>query len=125
MIPIVPFDKKPAKTPQPASSAKNPPQPEKTLFHKRDIGLSRSEMRETLRETTYDPKVKMLRQERVILEKELFPYKKYGPNLSQKDIHDRLFLLTQEKFKAPHTADKLKIEHEINLLNKLKDQKLK
>lgn len=98
---------------------------DKNLFQKRPIGLSRGELRDNLGKTKYDLNVKMSKQERIGLEKELFSYQKYGTNISQEDVNKRISLLNKEKFQTPHTEDKNKIQHEINLLNKLKKQKLK
>ena len=100
------------------------PKIEKPLLQKRSIGLSRSELRQALREMPYDPSIKVMREERVKSEKKLFsPYTKYGPHISQKDVENRLKLLNKEKTRTPSTAEKLKIQHEINLLKKLKDLK--
>ncbi len=98
--------------------------PKKGLFEKRSEGLSRSEFRQVLRKTSYDPNVKMMRDQRVKMEKELFP-QKYGSNISKRDVDKRLLLLNKEKTRTPHTQEKLKIQHEMNLLGKLKNQKLK
>ena len=127
----MPIDKVPPVPPDKKLTVPDFPDPflnkksDKSLFQKRPVGLSRGELRENLKNTKYDPNVKMLKQERVGLEKELFSYQKYGSNISQSDVNRRLLLLNKEKFKAQHTEDKLKIQHEINLLNKLKNQKLK
>jgi len=120
MMPIIPPDKKSLGPEEPFF--KNNPKPEKTLFQKRNIGISRGEFRDSLRKI-YDPKINLSKEERVKLEKELFPYQQYGSDISQGDVVRRISLLEKEKFKSPHTKDKVKIQQEINLLNKLKNQK--
>ena len=103
------------------------PKTEKPLLQKRGgMGASRNELRVALRKMPYDSSIKMMKEERIKEEKKLFsPYAKYKEYISETDNNNRLKLLTKEKAKTPHYADKLKIQHEINLLRKLKELKEK
>ncbi len=87
--------------------------------------FSRPEVRGKFKRVENTNQIKMLREERVRIEKELFPYKDYGSDISEKDINKRISLLKKERFRTPHTADKIKIEHQINLLKKIKGEKPK
>lgn len=91
----------------------------KNIFQKRDIGASREELRHAL-DNAYNPNVNFPRQERVELEKRLFPQEKYGPNISEKDVDKKILQLTKEKHSTPHYDEQVKIQHTIDLLERLK-----
>lgn len=92
----------------------------KSIFEKRSSGASRSELRQAF-DKTWDPNsTNIPKEERIKLEKELFPPDKYGENISEKDVDKEIQKLNQEKAKAQHDADKVKIQHEIDLLKKIK-----
>lgn len=86
--------------------------------------FTRSKVREKFRKVENTFQIKMQREERVKMEKELFPFDPYGYTISRKkEIDHRIKKLKQERFKTPHTADKLEIDRKINLLKKLQDGK--
>ena len=101
-----------------------PKEPEKkNIFEKIGTGASRSDLRKALYDTWDPNSTNIPKEERVKLEKELFSPDKYGPNISEKDVDKEIKKLNQEKSRTPHDADKIKIQHQINLLEKIKNSR--
>ncbi len=97
-----------------------PFQPDKNPF-RQGSGVSRSQFRQTLRKA-YDPHINISKEERVQMEKELFPFQKFGRNISEWDVNLRLKSLKKEKYWAIKTEDKIKIDRQIKILKKVIDK---
>jgi len=95
----------------------------KSIFEKSDMGILRTELRETLRKMKWDNSIKMNRQQRIAAEKELFDKKAYGGYaISKRDVDLKIRRLKLEQ-KTP--GQRIQVQRKINLLNKLKNTKLK
>ena len=96
------------------------PEEKKNMFQKRPEGASRSELR-TAFDKAYSPSGPNIpRNERVKMEKDLFPAGKYGPNISPSDVDKTIKKLTAAKPAAPY-AEQQKIQHQIDLLKRLQE----
>lgn len=99
----------------------------KSIFQKTDIGLPRRDLRDVLRKMSYSSADKMTKARRVGEEK-LFDAQKYGSyGISQRDIDLRVRRLKTEQAQVARKDPNKFIEyqHEINLLNRLKNTKTK
>lgn len=79
------------------------PSPESNIF-KRQEGLKRSEFREMAKKAYDDPWAKKLggKEKRAALEK-LFPYQRFGPNVSEQDSKKLLREMRTKEFRASGT----------------------
>jgi hypothetical protein len=102
--------------------SKIPPKPvqREGLFGKKQ-SLSREELRrEFLRAGSSVPGGGMFSsRERVKMEKELFPERKYGGQVSKMEYSKRLRGLGMEKYKARTDAERIKIDRQIRFLKKM------
>lgn len=92
-----------------------------SLFEKKQR-ISRSGFREALRKAP--PSIPggggmFSRQERVKMEKELFPWGKYGSHISQEDCKRVLGKLREKRYRAQTYVEKTKIDRQIRFLKKL------
>lgn len=95
----------------------------KSLLNKTPFGVSRNDLKTTLRKTKYSG-VDSSRQfdetkERVDLEKKLFP-QKFGNYINSKEVRTVERNLQQEKAKTSNQEEKSRIAKEINILKNIK-----
>jgi len=106
---------------EPKKVLSSPPKP-KSLFEEKEA-ISRPEFREILRKAPSQIPGAGGRmyswQERVNMEKELFPYERFSSHISEIEVKRRLRELRSERHKAETGEERLNIDRKIRFLEKV------
>lgn len=90
-----------------------------SIFDKSFLGASRKDFKKALGDVKdYSNTNKTSKEERLKMEKKLFPVSK-GSDVSRKEVEKKIKELKKEKYNNPDRKEKLELEREINVLKKI------